>query len=49
VRQKQPDESNSRKYKGGIIIIKVQVFVIYGLLMTSRCHLHILVHQVEEK
>jgi hypothetical protein len=35
-------------YEGGSML-KVQVFIIYGLRMTSRCHLHILVRRVEEK
>jgi hypothetical protein len=32
----------SRDYEG-ILILKVQVLVIYGLYMTLPCHLHILV------
>jgi hypothetical protein len=35
-------------YKGGPKL-KVQVFAIYGLHVTSPCHLHVSVRQVEEK
>jgi hypothetical protein len=35
-------------YRGGPVL-KVQVFVVCGLCLTSRCHLPILLLRVEEK